>query len=395
MSTDCLGNAVTLHDERSLAALDDFVEGFIASEARAVNVLSIAEEDTSPIVQACAAAVHMFAESRDAPANARPFLRRAQARANDATPREQRFIAAVDAWAHGDIPRAIALHEEQARDFPRDLASLKLGQYHLFNIGDSAGMLRIALHTKDAAADVPYFHGMLAFSYEQCHELDAAEAAARRAIAMRRKEPWAHHALAHVMLTQGRIDEGREFMDSVSDTWTGLNSFMVTHNWWHQALFALEERDHDAALRLYDTRIWGVAKDYSQDQVNAVSLLARLELAGVDVGDRWQDVANHLAVRLEDQVLPFLDVQYLYGLARAQRPEADVLLANIERQPGALWQQVAAPTARGLLAHARGQYARAVQELDRALPRMIEIGGSHAQRDLFTRIHRDAFAHSR
>jgi hypothetical protein len=170
---------------------------------------------------------------------------------------------------------------------------------------------------------------------------------------------------------------------------------MVTHNWWHQALFALEERDHDAALRLYDTRIWGVAKDYSQDQVNAVSLLARLELAGVDVGDRWQDVANHLAVRLEDQVLPFLDVQYLYGLARAQRPEADVLLANIERQPGALWQQVAAPTARGLLAHARGQYARAVQELDRALPRMIEIGGSHAQRDLFTRIHRDALAHSR
>ena len=79
-------------------------------------------------------------------------------------------------------------------------------------------------------------------------------------------------------------------------------------------------------LRLYDRQVWGVVKDYSQDQINAVSLLARLELAGVDVGDRWQDVASHLAARLHDHVLPFLDVQYLYGLARAGRPEADALL---------------------------------------------------------------------
>ena len=255
--------------------------------------------------------------------------------------------------------------------------------------------LTLALAALPAAADVPYLHGMAAFGYEQCHLMREAEASARQAIAMRRKEPWAHHALGHVMLTEGRLAEGLDFMQGVSDSWTGLNSFMVTHNWWHQALFAIEQQDHDAALHLYDTQVWGVAKDYSQDQVNAVSLLARLELAGVHVADRWQDVAGYLATRLDDQVLPFLDVQYLYGLARAQRPEADALLLNIEHQPGALWQMVAAPTARGLLAHARGDYARAAQELGRALPRMTEIGGSHAQRDLFTRIHRDALARSR
>src|SRR5207244_11740667 len=144
---------------------------------------------------------------------------------------------------------------------------------------------------------VPFLHGMLAFGHEQCHQLRGAESSARRAIAMRRKEPWAHHALTHVMLTEDRIAEGREFMEGVSDTWTGLNSFMVTHNRWHQALFALAQHDHGEVLRLYDTHVWGVAKDYSQDQVNAISLLARLELAGVDVGDRWQDVAQHLATR--------------------------------------------------------------------------------------------------
>jgi hypothetical protein len=395
MSTDSLGNAVTLREGASVAPVNDFVEGFIASEARAANVIAAAAQDTSPIVQAYAAAVHMFAESRDAPANARPFVEQAKQGAGEATPREQRFIAAVEAWAASDIIRAIALHEEQAKEFPRDLASLKLGQYHLFNMGDAHSMLRIAMHAWDAARDVPYFHGMLAFGYEQCHRLNEAEAAARRAIEMRRKEPWAHHALAHVMLTQGRHREGHEFMASVSDTWTGLNSFMVTHNWWHQALFAIELGRADEVLELYDTQVWGVAKDYSQDQVNAVSLLARLELAGADVGGRWSELATYLAPRTSDQVLPFLDVHYLYGLARAGRAEADVLMKNIEKQPTPVWQEVGVPTAHGMLAHARGDWAKAAAELGGVLPRIQQIGGSHAQRDLFTRIHRDAVARVR
>jgi hypothetical protein len=309
-------------------------------------------------------------------------------------------VTAIAAWVAGDMPRAIALHEEQARLHPRDLASLKLGQYHLFNRGDSPGMLRLALAALPAAADVPYLHGMLAFGWEQCHLLDRAEASARHAVARCRKEPWAHHALAHVMLTQGRIGEGAEFMTSVSDTWTGLNSFMVTHNWWHQALFLLEQDRHAEVLALYDANVWGVVKEYTQDQINAVSLLARLELAGVEVGAaRWADVADYLAVRLSDQVLPFLDLQYLYGLARAGRTDAArMLLSNIEGHAATraephertVWQQVCVPAAHGLVAHAQGDWPAAARHLGAALPRLVEIGGSHAQRDLFHQIWLDA-----
>jgi hypothetical protein len=396
MWTDSLGNTVTLGDEASVAAVNDFVEGFIASEARSANVLSAASRDDSPLVQAYAAAVHMFAESREGPVNAAPFLNRALVGATRCTDREVRFIHAVQAWVEGDVRRAISLHELQAREYPRDLASLKLGQYHLFNVGDSPGMLRMALVALPAASDVCYLHGMVAFAWEQCHLLEQAEAAARRAIAMRRKEPWAHHALAHVMLTQGRFEEGHDFLADVSATWAGLNSFMVTHNWWHQALFALELDRHEDVLDLYDRQVWGVSKEYSQDQINAVSLLARLELAGVDVGDRWQDLGNYLASRLDDHVLPFLDMQYLYGLARAARPEADQLMRNIELHAvntpalGTAWQAVCVPASRGLLAHARGDWARSVEALGQALPRLVEIGGSHAQRDLFAQVHLDA-----
>jgi hypothetical protein len=401
MSTDSLGNAVTLAGDDSLPALNDFVEGFISSEARVANILQ-AQDDPSAIVQAYCAALHMFAETRDAAGNARPFLERAQARAGQASPREQRFVAAVAAWVDGDVPGAIALLEEQVREHPRDLVALKLAQYHLFNRGDCPGMLRVALQAVAAAGDVPYLHGMLAFAWEQCHFLEEAEASARRAIAMRRKEPWAHHALAHVLVTQGRLREGHAFLQDVSPTWTGLNSFMVTHNWWHQALFALDLGRDDEVLAIHDRHVWSEVREYSQDQINAVSLLARAELAGMDVGNRWQDVGHYLAQRAHDHVLPFLDLQYLYGLARAGDVEAARgWLASIEahalRQDGAdgvVWQRVCVPAARGLLAHATGDWKTAVEALGHALPRMVEIGGSHAQRDLFAQIHLDAMVRS-
>ncbi|MBS0339256.1 MAG: tetratricopeptide repeat protein [Proteobacteria bacterium] len=398
---DSLGNTLSLTDGASIGAVNDFVEGFISSEARAVNVLG-AGEDASPIVQAYCAALHMFAESRDAVANALPFLRRAQAGAAGASPREQRFIAAIAAWAEGDIGRAIVLHQEQAREYPRDLASLKLGQYHAFNTGDCPGMLRLALAALPASSDVPYVHGMAAFGYEQCHLMREAEQSARRAIAMCRKEPWAHHALAHVMLTEGRLAEGLDFMQGVSDSWTGLNSFMLTHNWWHVALFLIDLGRDTEALAVYDQHAWGVEKAYSQDQIGAVSLLARLELAGIEAGEaRWSELADWLAVRTHDHVLPFLDLQYLYGLARAGRPQADELQRNIEAHAPvappsvrAAWERVCVPAARGLVAHARGDWSGAVEGLGTALPRLVEIGGSHAQRDLFEQLYLDALIRS-
>ncbi|MGI4779527.1 MAG: tetratricopeptide repeat protein [Janthinobacterium lividum] len=396
MKVDALGNPVTLHDPASLGAVDAFVHGFVSCESSAAEVLA-AEHDDSPLIQAYCAALHMFSESRDGAPGARGFIERAQTGAARATERERRFIAAVAAWIDGDVTGAIALHQEQARKQPRDLVSVKLGQYHCFNTGDCPGMLRLALAALPAAADVPYVHGMAAFGYEQCHRMREAETSARRAIGMRRKEPWAHHALGHVMLTEGRLAEGLAFMHSVSDTWAGLNSFMVTHNWWHVALFLIDLGRDDEALAVYDDHVWGVAKDYSQDQIGAVSLLARFELSGIDVGERWDGVAVHLRGRLDDHVLPFLDLQYLYGLARAGRPEADALLRNIEvfasQAPGAarlVWEHVCVPAAHGLLAHARGDFSGAMEGLGTALPRMAEIGGSHAQRDLFEQVYLDA-----
>ena len=401
---DPFGNALCLQHAGSAAAITDFVEGFLGYTPRILAVLAAAERDESLIVQACAAALHLFAESPAGVAPAQAHLDRARRAGLPCTERERLFASAIQHWAAGDLAAVRAEHEALAAAHPRDLAALKLAQYHAFNAGDSPAMLRLALQALPAAAEVAWLHGMAAFGWEQCHQLDAAERAARHALAMRPQEPWAQHALAHVMLTDGRLDEGASVLrgaGAAAEGWRGLTSFMRTHLWWHLALFEIELGHAAAALALYDQQVWGVDKTYSQDQIGAVSLLARLELAGLDVGARWAELGGRLTKRTHDQVQPFLDLQYLYGLARAGLPQADVLHVQIERYAAdapefsrRAWQQVAVPAGRGLLAHARGQWVAAAEQLGAALPNLLAIGGSHAQRDLFEQIHLDALQRS-
>lgn len=398
MRTDYLGNPVSGTSDAALAAVDNFVDGFLSYEARAAEVVGAAEAHPDHVLlNAYAATLWLLLEAPEAAQRAAPYLARAQAAAGQAHPREQAFVSFVAAWSADDIPSAQAVAEAILASWPRDLLVLKLRHYHDFNHGDFPAMLRAAVAVLPHAGDVAQMHGMLAFAYEQCHLLDEAEAAARRALALKRKEPWAQHALAHVMLTQGRIAEGVAFLEGAQDTWTDLNSFMDTHLWWHLALFYLSQGRFDAALAAYDDHCWAQEKDYSQDQIGAVSLLARLELAGVDVGDRWDEVADRLTVRANDVVQPFLTLQYLYGLARAGRPQADHLLAAVRRAAldapdhvRETWREVALPAAEGLVAHTRGDYASALRGLRAALPRLAEIGGSHAQRDLFEQLILDA-----
>ncbi|GAB5468683.1 MAG: tetratricopeptide repeat protein [Rhodospirillales bacterium] len=398
MRQDWLGNSVTVESAETLKGIDAFLEGFLSYETKAMEIVAAADGDRDcAIANAYAAMLMMFMESPEAPNLARPYLDRAEAAAPHASRREQMDIAAIRAWVDNDMPRAIRLSREIAAEWPHDLAIVKSCQYHAFNLGDAPAMLSIAEPVAKHNIELPYMHGLLAFAYEQCNLIDEAERAARRAIALKRKEPWAHHALAHVMLTQGRTEESREFMEEMSETWTDLNSFMVTHNWWHLSLNYIGLGQAERALELFDREVWGVWKEYSQDQIGAVSLLLRLELAGAQVGDRWAELADHLAARTQDFVQPFLTMQYLYGLARAGRSEADTLMTNLRgfvaEAPAFVapaWRQVALPACEGLLAHARGQHPTVLDRLGVALPRMMEIGGSHAQRDLFDQVLLDS-----
>jgi len=399
MLTDAQDLPVTTERPETIEAIDRFVHSFLGYGTDFQPILDAAEDDpTCVVAQAHAAALMLFAETGDAADKARPYIRRGIEAAQQVTERERLYLWTISTWAAGDYGMSMTAHKALAQKYPRDIAAIKIGQVRAFSLGDSPGILSLGQAGLDANSENHFAHGMIAFGYEQCHQLREAEAAGRKAVEMDRRDPWAHHAVAHVMETEGRIEEGLAWMQGLADTWENCNSFMYTHNWWHVALFHLDRDDHASALETYDKRVWGRLKEYSQDQVNAVSLLARLQLHGVDVGDRWADVASYLAPRTDEHVDPFLDLHYLYGLAKAGRDgEAAQLLTGLMAHAGkvkpvqqVMWQQVAVPTARALISYVLGRFEEAADLLGQVLPNLHRIGGSHAQRDLFEQIHLDA-----
>jgi hypothetical protein len=195
------------------------------------------------------------------------------------------------------------------------------------------------------------------------------------------------------METQGRARDGARWRDHCAHTWDRKGVFIRDHNWWHAALFRLSLGRPQEALSIYDARLWGAWPEFPQEQIGAVSMLWRLEMRGVDVGDRWTPVLKEVRRRAGEHILPFLDLHYLYALARAGDPgEADAFLASLRRNAEAaaepyrtFWRETGMPAAEAVRAYAADDFAAAAGFFAAALPTLERVGGSHAQRHLFVK----------
>lgn len=404
MMRDSFGNRVVTGDAQSVAAIDRYAEEFLGYGPGLPDIIAAAErEPASPSLAVRAATVHLAAESGDGWRNAEPFLRRAEAGFRFCDERERHLIRAVRAWADGDYPRAARLFGRIAQLWPQDIVSAKWGQYHCFNLGDSAGILRIAETLLLVHGGTPYVHGMHAFGLEQCGRPEEAEEAARLAVRIARADPWAHHALAHVMDTEGRVDEGLAFMRGVSDTWEAKGKFIRHHNWWHVGVFHIDRKEPERALEIYDLHLWGIFPEFGQEQIGAISTLWRLEMRGVDVGGRWGPVAEKVLARGHEHLQPFLDMHYVYALVRGgHHAEADAFTLSLMRHaenaaPGmrAVWAEAALPVVQGVAAYARFDYGTAYDLLKPVMSRVHLLGGSHAQRDVLHQTWMDILLRSR
>src|SRR5690606_3822107 len=134
------------------------------------------------------------------------------------------------------------------------------------------------------------------------------------------------------------------------------------------------------------------------DLCNDIALLARLEMAGIDDGDRWQPIAAKVPRQRDGRVLAFIDAHFLIATAAAEgAAAAEAMVADLRRFAAAgqgttarVTAEIGVPLAEAMCAHRAGDYARCVAKLApirRALPR---LGGSHAQRDLFAQLLIDA-----
>jgi tetratricopeptide (TPR) repeat protein len=396
MLRDAYDMDVTTTSPATIDAINVYTADWIGYGTRLRTIFEAADNDPeSALANASAAAVHMALEAAGGFQPARRYIKRARMVVRDANEREQLFVAAVVAWWRGDTPTALSTLRQLTRKYPADIAAAKWGQYHAFNLGRPEAVLAFAEDIAPAHPRSAHAWGLRAFGLEQCSRLDEAEEAARRALSLKRAEPWAQHAIAHVMDAQGRLDEGVAFLQDYAHTWKDRSIFVREHNYWHLALMHLERDEPAEALKVYDNHLWGEWPEFAQEQLGAISALWRLELRGADVGDRWSPIVEKVLARWHEHILSFHDMHFIYALARGGRtPEARAFITSLarrgERDASGVWESVALPLAVGLVTYAEGKFEQAMNFIARALPRLQLIGGSHVQRDVFVQTWIDA-----
>jgi tetratricopeptide (TPR) repeat protein len=321
-------------------------------------------------------------------------LAAAEAAIRGASDRERLHLAAVWAWAEGRTPEALRRWDAILTDWPTDALALRLGQDGYYFLGQSFALRDAAARVLPAwERDNPltsFVLGAYAFGLEETNELGRAEDVAQAALAGNPRDAWATHALAHVLETANRQEEGIAFLTETRDFWREAH-FMAGHNGWHLALYLIEQGRFNEALADFDRFVAPkLADDMTLDRVDAAALLWRLELAGLTVGDRWAPVARAWRAHADDHVLAFNDLHCAFAASRSPDPD-DVRrvrrsLDDFARDGRGHNRQVTAevgrPLIEGALAFARGDYARAIDAMLPVRYDAIRIGGSHAQRDI-------------
>jgi hypothetical protein len=330
-------------------------------------------------------------------------LRAAQRHLQDATPRERAHVRALELWVGGDVEGALREWEAILAAAPRDVLAVRLLHANYFWLGRAgqmrASLERVASHWGEGRPGYAGFLGCLAFSLEETGEYAAAERAGRRSVELDPTDVWGTHAVAHVLEMQRRPAEGIAWLAELEPHWRGKGLFLH-HLWWHRAMFHLARREFDTVLELYDRRFRDLASpltsampDFYVDVQNAASMLIRLELRGVAVGTRWEELADKARARIGDSLSAWTVPHWMMALAATGRhADAAAMLGALKADPSAVIRGVAAPVCEAVLAHRRGEYGQAVSLMAPLLGRIQELGGSHAQRDVLAQLFLDARA---
>jgi tetratricopeptide (TPR) repeat protein len=333
---------------------------------------------------------------REALANAeRSFLERGR------TLREGLIADALWAWCEGDVDGCIAALSRCSEAHPNCLVSMKLHHALCFLHGKHQLMRRALERTiTQISPELPgysYVLGCHAFALEETGAYRDAMRYARLAIEQCPNDAWAYHALLHVLTMQDESAEGLRFVRLRGERFAGGNNF-TAHIGWHHALFAIAEGELDEALGLYDGEISAaLGRDY-RDLANCASLLYRLSRAGVDVGARWELLADLAEQRVGDHQLAFADAHYLLALLASGRHEPAARFVEGMRiktstridHDALVVRRVGLPLAEGMTALFAGKPERALFTLLPIGMRALRLGGSHAQRELFEQLVVDA-----
>ena len=406
MFKDKRGLEMTASSQDSVDAFDATVDEFLAAGRDAAVLLKhVNETDPDMIMGQCVRGyfmrlpqqAHLIEGSNDACAKAVTLL-------DGANPRERMHVSALQAWCQGDIRRTNAIWEQILVENPHDILAVRIAHTMHFFLGDldlmRDSMARVMPRWSEDIPGYGFVLGCRAFSLEESHDFRQAEPMGRRAVEINESDIWAGHCVAHVLEGMGRRQDGIDWINSHEEAWKKRGIF-ARHMWWHRALHYLELERFDDVLAAFDSEYWPTPSEDNIDITNASSMLMRLTMLGIDVGDRWESVAKICEGRTKDRLRPFNDLHFIMALAVTGRiKEAREIVASMrthvaenDDNVGTLvnvYRNAGIPVGESIIAYAEKDYAKVVEIMSGARYRMVPLGGSWAQRDVWVRILIDA-----
>src|SRR6516164_3640344 len=296
---DARGLDVTTDDATAVAAADDFAARLLRLDQGVEAILDAAKRwpDTA-IVQLYAATFWLYGQTDGALETAAVHLGACDALAMNT--RERALHRALALWHGNDNLRAVEAIEAITSEWPSDLLTAKIAEFLYYVLGQQYMGPRFRAHMRrleGAHAEDPDFLAMTAFASELCSDYRAAEAVAERALTIEPRNPWAQHALSHVLIRQGRVAEGLTRLESFLPLLATCGRPIHCHDAWHLALLHLEQLDVAAAMRVFRTHIWGITPDFVVEQLDAIALLWRIEMAAGPMDAPWPSIARQIAPR--------------------------------------------------------------------------------------------------
>ncbi|XP_077990706.1 tetratricopeptide repeat protein 38-like [Glandiceps talaboti] len=311
---------------------------------------------------------------------------------------EQLHVDAVKLWSIGKTNDACDKWQEILLNCPTDILAFRCAFMSHFLLGQSIQlrdvMAQVLPQWKSSMSPKMYSHarGLYAFGLVETHFYDEAEKEARKTLELNSRDAWAVHTVSHVKEMQCRPDDGIEFIDNKVDDIKG--SPLQGHVYWHKALYYFEKGDYESTLSLYDEKLCHlIESDMLLNITDAAALFCRLELEGVNVGDRWHKVYDACIPHLETHSQAFNDIHFLMAAHGAQHSDvADKLIQSIKTLVSDsdrsnthinVYKDVGMPMLQAFKAYNIGDYGTAVDLLYPVRYNIVGLGGSNAQRDVF------------
>ncbi len=395
-TTDRHGNTVSTRNANAIAGYDRAAAMMLGFRADPLTEIEAAIAEQPDFAMGHAFRAGILAMSMEAPLI--PLVLESVV-AGEAVPaandRERAHLAAARAWAEGDLDLAHYRYAQIAAGYPRDLFAQQAAHQFDFFLGCPEGLRerpKAALRAwRGEEEGVAWLLGMHAFGLEECGDYAAAESTGRMAVALQPRDAWATHAVAHVLEMQGKHIEGAAWLMDQEAEWS-QGDILAVHNWWHLALFHLEEGDIDAVLGIYDRAIApGRPGKPAIELVDASAMLWRLWLRGVDTGLRFTALSDAWDAIGGAGFYAFSDLHAAMAHVGAGRQDRCAALVEAMRNAASgggtnatLTSKVGLPLVAGVLAFGRGSWAQTVACIEPVRPSALAFGGSNAQRDVLT-----------